>query len=191
MQAVRTMSAGLLAGLLVAGLAACGDDDKSSTSSSSASTAETSSAAPAPEDVRASDADVAAGLADIKTFAQDIATYVTSDHQRAVDQEEKIEPAWYRIEGTIKTNDQEAYLTFEDQFAVLANAVENSDKAKADSASARVVQAADEYLAKHPGSGSASPAPSSSSSSDSSSSDSSSPSDSSADESSSPSPTAS
>lgn len=183
MQGVRTISgglpAGLLAGLLLAGLAACSDDDKSSTSSSSGSTPATSSAAPAPEDVLSSDADVAAGLADIKTFAQDIATYVTSDHQRAVDQQEKIEPAWYRIEGTIKAHDQEAYLTFEDQFAVLANAVQNSDKAKADSAAALVVKAADEYLAKHPGAGSASPTPSSSSP------------DSSADASSSPSPTAS
>jgi hypothetical protein len=178
MQAVRRMSAGVLAGLLIVGLSACGDDKKDSASTAT-DTGSNTSAAPAPEDLRASDADVATGLADIKTLVQDIATYLTSDHQRAADQQEKIEPAWARIEGTIKANDQSAYLTFEDQFAVLANAVEKSDKAKADSGSQLVVKTADEYLAKHPAAGSASSAPSSDSSS--------SPSD---DESSSPSPTA-
>ncbi|HUR75171.1 MAG TPA: hypothetical protein VMZ00_12915 [Sporichthya sp.] len=154
MQAVRTLSTGLLAALLVVGLGAC-SDDKSATSTVPGSTP-----APAPEELRASDADVAAGLGDIKSFARDIATYLTSDHQRAVDAQQKIEPTWARIEGTIKANDQATYLTFEDQFAVLGNAVTSSDKTKADTAAALVEKAADEYLAKHPGSGPASPAPS-------------------------------
>jgi hypothetical protein len=151
MQAVRRMSAGVLAGLLIVGLSACGDDKKDSASTAT-DTGTKSSAEPAPEEVRASDADVASGLAEIKTIAADIATYLTSDHQRAADQQEKIEPTWAAIEGTIKANDQEAYLTFEDQFAVLSNAVTNSDQAKADAASALVVKTADEYLAKHPAS---------------------------------------
>lgn len=162
MQSLRTLSAGLLAGLLVVALGACGGDDEPAATTDNGST---SSTGPAPEDLRASDADVAAGLKDIKTFVQDIASYVTSDHQRAADQEERIEPTWARIEGTIKANTQEAYLTFEDQFAVLANAVTNSDKTRADTASALVVKTADDYLAEHPGSGSASSAPTDSASS--------------------------
>jgi hypothetical protein len=156
MQAVRIVSAGLLAGLLVGGLSACGDDKKDEATTSSPA-ADVPSASPAPEELRTSDADVAAGLTTIEGLVADVATYLTSDHQRAVDQQEKIEPAWQAIEGTIKANDSSAYLSFEDQFAVLSGAVNNSDQSKADAANTTVKQAAADYLKAHPGTSSAAP----------------------------------
>ena len=42
-----------------------------------------------------------------------------------------IEPAWQPIEGTIKANDPDTYITFEDNFAVLGDAIDSDDAAKA------------------------------------------------------------
>lgn len=163
MRAVRGVSAGLFAALLVAGLSACGDNTKdSSVAAPAGSPAGGTAASSAPEDLRASDADVAAGLATIQGLVTDVSSYLTSDHQRAADQQEKIEPAWRAIEGTIKANDSSTYLTFEDQFALLSGAVASSDQGKADSARAAVTKAAGDYLRAHPGSASAAPSTSSS-----------------------------
>jgi hypothetical protein len=126
--------------LLAAGLAAaagCSD-----------TTPDRSASAAAPEDERAGAADVATGLAKIDKLARDIvASDTRSQAQRLIDQ---IEPTWMRIEGTVKANDQDAYLALEDGFAQLAKAA-GGDAATAAKGAATVAATVAAYLAKYPG----------------------------------------
>ena len=69
----------------------------------------------------------------------------------AADLNDQIEPEWQAIEGTIKSNDQDVYLTFEDTFALLGNAVDDGDAAAAKDAADTIGTAADDYLADYPG----------------------------------------
>ena len=127
---------------------ACSSDSKTATTSSSASSS-TSSAAP--EDVRAPAAAVATGLKSIKTIADSIAAAAGSDKVAAKAEVDKIEPVWQEIEGTVKANDPDAYITFEDSFAVLGTAADDGDAAKAHQGADDVAKAVDAYLAKYPG----------------------------------------
>ena len=125
-------------------LPACGSDDTGSSGSPTSTTA-------APEEVRTSAAKVAAGLRTIKATASEIAATVEADAAAAKVLNDKIEPAWEPIEGTLKANDQDAYITFEDNFALLGDAVDSSDATKAGKASDAIAAAADAYLAEYPG----------------------------------------
>jgi hypothetical protein len=105
----------------------------------------------APEDRRASDAEVAAGLEKIAGIATDIAGAAGTDTDRATALADGIEPVWQEIEGTIKANDEDTYLAFEDAFAVLEGAAADGDAAAAGKGAAAVTEAKDTYLAAHPG----------------------------------------
>jgi len=131
---------------LVAG-ACSSDGDKTSASSAQ----QTESSSQAPEDVKAPDAAVTAGLQQIQGITGQLAQAVGTDKAKAEDLNEQIEPAWQQIEGTIKSNDAESYLTFEDNFAAMGNAVDNADTAKAQQAATAVAAAVATYLAKYPG----------------------------------------
>jgi hypothetical protein len=124
----------------VAFLGACGNDKPDASSSSTA-----------PESLRASAAEVATGLATIRQLAADIAAAAGTDKAKAASLVEQVEPTWKKIEGTIKANDQDAYLTFEDAFAALGKAAEEGDSAKAAKASNDVSTASSAYLARYPG----------------------------------------
>ncbi|MEN3272019.1 MAG: hypothetical protein V7636_780, partial [Actinomycetota bacterium] len=119
--------------------AACGGDDDDSASGATTTTA--------PEEARASDADVAAGLTTITGLGNDIAAAVTAgDKDKATELVEKIEPSWAKIEGTIKANDEETYLAFEDAFAAIGLAARDGDGPKATSVAGDIKAAADAYL---------------------------------------------
>jgi hypothetical protein len=124
----------------VALLGACGNDKPDGSPSSAA-----------PENLRAPAAEVATGLETIRQLAADIAAAAGTDKAKAATLLEQIEPAWKKIEGTIKANDQDAYLTFEDAFAALGKAAEEGDSAKASKASNDVSTASSAYLARYPG----------------------------------------
>src|SRR5690349_4930576 len=85
--------------------AGCSDGDKS--------TSATASSSRAPEDVKATAAEVSAGLEQIQDITGQMAQAVGSDKAKAQDLNDQIEPIWEKIEGTVKTNDSEAYITFE------------------------------------------------------------------------------
>jgi len=138
----------LVAGL---GLAACGGDDDDSASGSGSGSGSGSASAVAPEDLRTSDAAVAAGLAQISATAARVATAVETGDDTASDLDETIEPKWQAIEGTIKENDADSYITFEDNFAVLSKAVKDEDGAQAKDAAQVIASTAEKYLAEHPG----------------------------------------
>lgn len=116
---------------------ACSKDDKKTTS--------------APEDMRATAAEVTAGLRKIDGIAKDVAAQAGTDKAKAVSTDAQIEPLWAMIEGTVKANDKEAYLGFEDNFALLADAAKSGDGARAAKGSAGVSKAVTDYLARYPG----------------------------------------
>ncbi len=131
------------AAVITLSLAACSSDD---TPSSDAPTAT------APEQARTDAASVAAGLHTIDTTAAAIAAAVKiGDTAGATTAADAIEPAWQPIEGTVKANDPDAYVTFEDSFSVLENAAKDGDATKAASGAADVKAAVAAYLAKYPG----------------------------------------
>ncbi len=123
--------------------AACGDDDDDSPGGATATSV-------VPEDVRASAVDVVAGLQKIDGIVQQAAAAVGPDQAQAKSLSDQIEPIWFTIEGTIKANDQDVYLTFEDAFAALAGAADKNDTARATTAAANVKQAVTDYVAKYP-----------------------------------------
>jgi hypothetical protein len=159
------VSFGLLSGALVLGTSACGSKD----SDANQPAVGTEHGDLAPEDVHAPDAEVADGLGKIKGIVDEIGTSAATDNNHAKDLQGEIEPIWASIEGTVKANDSNAYLTFEDQFAVIGKAVTQKDESSAKTAAALVDKTADTYLAAHPAAGasaspSGSPSPSASAS---------------------------
>ncbi len=89
-------------------------------------------------------------MADIKATVAAIAAAGT-DKDKMQAEDAKIEPAWMTIEGTIKANDVDTYLAFEDAFAVIEKAAEEGDAAAAKTGAETVTTTADAYLAKYPG----------------------------------------
>jgi hypothetical protein len=110
-----------------------------------------SSATPTPQAQQPTPAAVAAGMRKIDQIAQDIAASAGTDKARAADLASQIEPAWKPIEDTVKQNDQNTYLTMEDNFAVLEKAADNGDTAAAAKGAAAISPAVQDYLARYPG----------------------------------------
>jgi hypothetical protein len=106
---------------------------------------------PAPEDLRAPAAAVTTGLGKIDPLAAQIALAASVDAKTAKEQAAGIEPLWQPIEGTIRENDKDAYIRFEDDFAALEKAAEAGDGPKAQQAAADISAAIKAYLAKFPG----------------------------------------
>jgi hypothetical protein len=95
--------------------------------------------------------DVATGLRKIEHTAQEIAKVAGTDKARAVSLADEIEPAWKPIEDVVKKNDQNIYLTMEDNFAVLEKAADDGDAAAAAKGANAVSSAVQAYLAKYSG----------------------------------------
>jgi hypothetical protein len=105
----------------------------------------------APEDHRASAAEVTAGLRGIDSLAAQIGLAASADAKSAKGLNAGIEPAWKAIEGTVRANDKDIYIRFEDDFAALTQGAEAGDGPKAQQAAADVSQAVKAYLGKFPG----------------------------------------
>ena len=105
----------------------------------------------APEEHQAPAAEVTAGLATINSTAAQIALATGADAKAAKELNDSIEPAWEKIEGTVRSNDADLYIRFEDDFAALGKAVGAGDAAKAHSSSADIAEAVKAYQAKFPG----------------------------------------
>jgi hypothetical protein len=127
------------------GLVGCSSDGGTSAESPSPPPA-----AAAPEDQRTTAAAVSEGMRKIDQIAKEIAESAGTDKARAASLAEQIEPAWQPIEGTVKSNDQDAYIAMEDNFAVLDKAAEAGDAAGAAKGAAAISTAVQAYLAKYP-----------------------------------------
>ncbi|MEY2451643.1 MAG: hypothetical protein QOD92_1217 [Acidimicrobiaceae bacterium] len=137
--------------LLVMGIslltAACSSDSKKTETSGGGAL----STAPAPEELRASAADVVTGLKQIDSTAKQIASTAGTDKTKAKELVGEIEPVWETIEGTVKANDPDSYIAFEDAFALLETAADDGDATKAQQAAGSVSSTVTAYLAKYPG----------------------------------------
>lgn len=130
---------------MVAGLALGSTACSKSDSRGSAPTTTT------PEEARTTPAKVAASLGSINVTASKFAAAVGQDKAEAQDLLDQIEPTWYKIEGTVKANDEDAYIAFEDAFAVLSKANDKGDAALAAEAAHDVATATAAYLQAYPG----------------------------------------
>ncbi len=140
----------LMVALVVAASVALTGCGGGGSAAGAADTAGAAGAAPAPEELRASPAAVATGLKAIDGIAAQVAAAGT-DTAKAKELVGQIEPQWYQIEGTVKANNPDMYLAFEDAFAVLEGAVEKGAAAAAAKGAQTVSTTAQGYLAKYPG----------------------------------------
>ena len=129
----------LLALAMVLGGCSSGGSEASSDSSGTATVT-------APEEKVVSAAVVASGLGEIKRLAAE-ATADPSSGQRVGDD---IETAWKGIEGTVKTNDPDAYLVFEEGIDGIQQAAKDGNPAKVTTSAAGITTTVDAYLAAHP-----------------------------------------
>jgi hypothetical protein len=120
-----------------------------------------SSRAEAAEGGTATAAQVAAGLKLIGDIAADAAKAAQRDKEKATQIADGIEDVWKNIEDTVRGNDKDAYIAFEDAFEGLGTAAKAGDAAKATKASDTVAAAVKAYLAKYPAPAPAAPAPAS------------------------------
>lgn len=98
----------------------------------------------------ASAAEVASGLKKIREIAANTAEAAGKDITRAEELIEGIEPVWEEIEGTLKSNDKDAYVQLEDNFTLLKIGAKAGDADKASQASDKVAAAVTGYLGQHP-----------------------------------------
>lgn len=105
----------------------------------------------APEAHQAPAAQVTAGLHSIGDLANQISAAAAADAKSAKTLDDRIEPAWNQIEGTVRTNDQDLYLRFEDDFAALSKAASGGDGAKAQQTASDIADAIKTYVARFPG----------------------------------------
>ena len=122
-------------------VAACGSSGGSSGSSTAATTTEE------PEDKIVPDAQVTAGLAATQATMAQLAADPTAATDQALD---AMFDGWVGYEGTVKKNEVEMYLTFEDALAAFTKAGKAKDAAGMTAAAATFADTAKAYLAKHP-----------------------------------------
>jgi hypothetical protein len=134
--------------------AGCGgadsSDDTASTaappagSTAAATDGATTAAAPAGD---VTDADVAAGLAQMVTVAADVAAKTATDTAAGKTAAEGLEPHWAPIEDRVKANDPDAYIAIEDAMAQL----ESGDATQAAAGAAAIATTISAYVAAFPG----------------------------------------
>jgi hypothetical protein len=129
--------------LAMAGVA-CGGGGSNESNGSAASTT-------APEDNRAPAAQVMAGLGRIGGIVGQVGLAASADAKSAKQLAEGIEPEWQKIEGTVRANDKDLYIRFEDDFAALKKSAADGDGTRAQQTAADVAEAIKAYLAKFPG----------------------------------------
>jgi hypothetical protein len=153
--AIRSLA--LIGALLVPlGLVACGSEDSSSSDATSGAPAASGAESEESEEEEEEeghevvpDAEVTAGLAELQTKGAAVVAAVRAGQadEAAVD---AMFEKWASFEGTIKQNEVEMYLTFEDNLANLRKAVEDGDADAAGAAMSTISETASAYLAKHP-----------------------------------------
>jgi len=138
---LRGPLAAALVGTVLLTFTACSDD--------SSTTATSSSSSPAPEDVIAPAAEVAAGLRRLGEVSDQIVAAGT-DKDTAKPAIAQLEPIWEHIEGAVRKNDLDVYVSVEEDLVLLAKAG-NGDADTAKRGGDDLRTQIDTYLASHPG----------------------------------------
>lgn len=147
MRVLRTLGATLLAALLLTGAAGCGGGGSDEPESLEFGTEKGDLN---PEDVRASDSEVAAGFAELTEVVTAVEAKLGTDPDAALDAQEKILPLWESILGTVKAHDPAAYDTLSEAFAFLTGAAGDASRASISAAAAAVRATAMSYLTVYP-----------------------------------------
>lgn len=104
-------------------LAACSDDEDSTSEASTTTVGEGS-----PEDHKASMEDVLAGLPDIKAAGEAAAAAAADgDFDTALSEYDKLHEVWEEVEGTIKDTDRDAYEAIETAQGLIKDGAENEN----------------------------------------------------------------
>ena len=110
-------------------------------------------------EAKATAAQVAEGLKGVQHAAEEVAEYAGTDKVKAQKEWDEAHETWEGIEETIRDNDKDAYIEFEDALDALGAAVKAGDAKKAGAASDALAKASQAYLAKFPGDAKPAPAP--------------------------------
>jgi hypothetical protein len=138
LRALLAVGAGVVTLVLVG--AACGDDDSAGSA--------TTTAAASPEAHRATDAEVTAGLEALPALED--AAIAAMGSADADAKYEALFEQWEEIEGTVKANDADLYLSFEDELSNLKSAITDQDADKAQAAKTELANLTSQYLSAHP-----------------------------------------
>lgn len=131
------------------GLSACGSDDASSAdTATSATEGATEDEDEATDYPIVPDAVVTAGLAGTITALTTMSAAPATATPEALD---AVFTDWSSYEGTVRENDVNTYLTFEDSLGAFKKAAEAGDQAAMNAALADFTTASSTYLAAYPG----------------------------------------
>ena len=132
----RARLAAALVGATIFGVTACSDGS---------STTSTRSSSAAPEDVIAPAAQVASGLRELVTVADEVVA-AGPDKARAKAAAEKLEPIWEHVEGAVRKNDLDVYVQIEEDLVLIEKAADAAKRGAAD-----LTMQVQNYLARFPG----------------------------------------
>jgi hypothetical protein len=96
------------------------------------------------------DAEVTAGLTEVRRLAQQIKSTLATDQAEAERLSAQMYDAWFEFEGTVRKNDKDLYLQMEDGLAAVKAGAEQNRPDKVDKGLVDLNAGADQYLAKHP-----------------------------------------
>lgn len=139
-------------GLTLSLVTACGDDKKSDSTSTTAQASGDSTSASTQTSEESGkyeivpDKEVTTGLKDTIVALGE----ATASSDPAAEWE-KVHELWEGYEGTVKKNDQDSYLAFEDALSAWKSAAESKDTAKMTKAVADFTTTSGAYLVKFPG----------------------------------------
>lgn len=95
-------------------------------------------------------AQVADGLKTVQQHAEEVVEYAGKDKAKAQKEWDEANETWDGIEDTIRDNDKDAYVAFEDALEGLSAAAKAGDAKKAAEEAGALAKATTAYLAKYP-----------------------------------------
>lgn len=146
---MRRLAGFLLTVALLAGTAACGDDEPADDGQVATEFGDLK-----PEDVRASPAEVADGFRELNRYSDELLSKLGVDDAAAAELQERLLTIWESILGTVKANDEAAHQKLDEALSSLMRAGPD-DRTTAQEAADTIEETSADYLERFPGSGSA------------------------------------
>jgi hypothetical protein len=145
---LRLLAAAAVLGAL--SIAGCSSDVTTQTSAPSSTVGGAGTTAPAAGYEIVPDAQVKAGLVEVRKVAAQIKTTLPSSQADATTLSKDMYKTWFTFEGTVRKNDKDLYLQMEDGLAAIKAGVDQNRPDKVDRGIADLESGATAYLAAHP-----------------------------------------